>query len=137
MARYLLDSNIIIQHQRGRFNLLEYLRANNINIEECFLSEITVVELRIGDKIMAHMNRTPKIPIDKLIALFEIVPISTALDFFVEEKCRLQFSGTPLENNFDLLIACTAVVNEMTMVTDNIKDFKNIRNISIENWIPR
>ena len=30
---------------------------------------------------------------------------------------------------------CTAVANGMTMVTDNIKDFKNIRGIKIENWI--
>ncbi len=38
-------------------------------------------------------------------------------------------------NNFDLLIGCTAVTNQMVMVTDNIKDFKNIRDIEIENWI--
>ena len=42
-----------------------------------------------------------------------------------------------MANNFDLLIGCTAVVNDMVMVTENIKDFKNIENIIIENWISR
>lgn len=86
---------------------------------------------------MEHLNRKPKMPVDLLIGLFGNVPISSALDFFVEEKCRLQFAGTPQANNFDLLIACTAVVNDMVMVTDNIKDFKNVRGIKIENWIVR
>lgn len=29
----------------------------------------------------------------------------------------------------------TAVANKLIMVTDNIKDFKNIKGIKIENWI--
>lgn len=106
-------------------------------MDDCYISEITVTELRIGDKIMQHLNRKPKVSIDKLIGLFGIIPISSALDFFVEEKCRLQFAGTPQSNNFDLLIACTSVVNNMIMVTDNIKDFKNVKDIQIENWITR
>jgi tRNA(fMet)-specific endonuclease VapC len=42
-----------------------------------------------------------------------------------------------MDNNFDLLIACTSVVNGMVMVTENVKDFKNIKGIQIENWIER
>lgn len=50
-----------------------------------------------------------------------IIPISTSIDFFAEEKVRLQLAGTPAHNNFDLLIGCTAVTNNLVMVTDNIK----------------
>ncbi len=34
------------------------------------------------------------------------------------------------------LIGCTAVAEDMVMVTQNVKDFKNIKGIRIENWIP-
>lgn len=75
--------------------------------------------------------------IDSFIDNLTIIPISTSIDFFAEEKVRLQLAGTPAHNNFDLLIGCTAVTNNLIMVTDNIKDFKNIKGINIENWIER
>lgn len=36
-----------------------------------------------------------------------------------------------------LLIGCTAVVNDMVMVTENMKHFKNLTGIQLENWIER
>ena len=53
------------------------------------------------------------------------------------EKARLRLAGTPLEDNVDLLIGCTSVIHRMVMVTENLKDFKNISNIRFENWIWR
>ena len=38
---------------------------------------------------------------------------------------------------FDLLIGITAVKNNLTLVTDNIKDFRNIDGIKIENWLQK
>ena len=46
-------------------------------------------------------------------------------------------AGTPCDDNFDLLIACTAIANEMICVTDNTKDFYRFLNINLENWINR
>ena len=53
-----------------------------------------------------------------------------------EEKARLALAGTPT-GEFDLLIGCTAVAKKMIMVTENVKDFQNIQDIQIENWIER
>ena len=39
--------------------------------------------------------------------------------------------------DFDLLIGCTAVANNMIMVTDNIKHFSRIYGIQLENWVNR
>ena len=61
------------------------------------------------------------------------MPISSALDLAAKEKIRLRLAGTPCDDNFDLLIGCTAITNNMVMVTDNIKDFKNFSGIKIEN----
>jgi tRNA(fMet)-specific endonuclease VapC len=40
-----------------------------------------------------------------------------------------------MNDEFDLLIACTAIENRLILVTDNTKDFKNIEGLKIENWI--
>ena len=45
-------------------------------------------------------------------------------------------SGRMIED-FDLLIGCTAVANNMIMVTDNIKHFSRIYGIQLENWVNR
>ena len=41
------------------------------------------------------------------------------------------------ELDSDLLIGCTAVANNMIMVTDNIKPFSRIYGIQLENWVNR
>lgn len=42
-----------------------------------------------------------------------------------------------MHDEFDLLIGVTAVENELTLVTDNIKDFERLDGIKIENWVKR
>lgn len=56
------------------------------------------------------------------------------LDFYAEEKARLMKSGN-LIDDFDLLIGSTAVVHEMTMVTNNETHFERIKGIKIKNWV--
>ncbi len=135
--KYLLDSNILIHHQRGYFNIGEYLREHDISIEDCYISEITALEVKVGEILLKRKGYKFNVDSDAILSNFNILPISDCIDFFVKEKCRLQFAGTPMANNFDLLIGCTAVVNNLIMVTENIKDFKNIETIKIENWISR
>lgn len=135
--RYLLDTNVLIHHQRGYFNIGEYLKLHDISLEDCYISEITAIEVKVGELILKRKGYNFKVDSDAILSNFNILPISDCIDFFVKEKCRLQFAGTPIANNFDLLIGCTAVVNDMIMVTENIKDFKNIEDIRIENWISR
>ncbi len=40
-------------------------------------------------------------------------------------------------DEFDLIIGVTAIVNNLTLVTDNLKDFKYLNKLKIENWVNR
>lgn len=40
-------------------------------------------------------------------------------------------------DDFDLLIATTAVANNFVMVTENVKHFSKVDGITIENWVCR
>lgn len=136
-TKYLLDTNILVHHQRGYFNIETYLKEHDISLDDCYVSEITEIELKVGEILLKKKGYKFSVTARKMLSNFTILPISPVIDLFVKEKCRLQFAGTRMNNNFDLLIACTSVVNNMVMVTENVKDFKNIKGIQIENWIER
>jgi len=75
--------------------------------------------------------------LNEFINSIEVVPIAGTYDLYASEKVRLRMAGTPIEDNFDLLIGCTAILHDMILVTENIKDFKGLKGIQIENWINR
>lgn len=134
--RYLLDTNVCITVLRGWFNYKEILR--NIADNDCYISEITLYELKAGESLARQKQIGFKNQgLDKLVNLFTVLPIAESIDFAADEKARLQLAGTPLDDDFDLLIGCTSVIYGMTMVTENIKHFKNIKGIKIKNWIKR
>lgn len=137
MIRYLLDMNICVEILRGNRSVRAKLAK--VNPKECAISEITVLELMIGEELAKKKSPQKYIDqhLDAFIKEIKVLPISGSFSFAAKEKARLQLAGTPMHNNFDLLIGCTAVVNGLTMVTDNTKDFKRISNIKLENWLER
>ncbi len=46
MNKYLLDTNICIYFLNGKFNLAQ--RLDEVGIVNCFISEITIAELKYG-----------------------------------------------------------------------------------------
>lgn len=134
--KYLLDTNICVTILRGWFNYEEILRK--IANKDCYISEITLYELKAGESLARQKhNGYINQGLDKMLSLFTVVPITDSIDFAATEKARLQIAGTPLDDDFDLLIGCASVVYGMTMVTENTRHFKNISNIKLENWIKR
>ncbi len=130
---YLLDSNICIHFFRGNFGMLDLL--NSVGIENCAISEITLAELVFGAEKSSNPEKNHKI-INSFCEKIRILPIFDAISIYGKEKARLQKNGTVI-SDFDLLIACTAIENNLIMVTENVKDFEKISNIIIENWIKR
>jgi tRNA(fMet)-specific endonuclease VapC len=39
-----------------------------------------------------------------------------------------------MHDEFDLLIGVTSIENNLTLITDNVKDFARLDGIKIENW---
>lgn len=133
---YLLDTNICVHLLRGKYGVDKHI--DNVGFDNCCISEITVAELKYGSELGRQMGYHGKDErLSEFISAINVIPIIDVLDLFASEKARLRLAGTPADDNFDLLIGCTSVYYEMTMVTENIKDFKNIGKIRIENWIKR
>jgi len=131
--KYLLDSNICIHFFRGKFKIIEKL--NEIGIENCAISEITLAELIFGAEKSNNPKKNHKL-IEKFISHLTILPIFDAISTYGKEKARLQNEGK-LISDFDLFIGCTSIENDLIMVTENVKDFERIDRIKIENWVIR
>lgn len=136
MKQYLLDTNICIYLLRGQYNIGKKL--DEVGLEYCCISEITVAELKYGAELGRRKGlkrRTEQL--DEFLSTIQILPITDAIDLYASEKARLRLAGTPADDDFDLLIGCTAVVNGLIMITENLKDFKNFSGIRLENWVER
>ena len=72
-----------------------------------------------------------------LLVGFLLFPYLEVLRRYAMEKVRLRKIGKPINDEFDLLIGITALENNLTLVTDNVKDFDRIEGIMIENWYKR
>ena len=135
--RYLLDTCICAYILRGKYNLNERVKAIG-GLNNCCISEVTIAELKYG-KVYGKLKGGPKYKdqhMEEFIDSINVLNIKPYFDVFADEKARLELAGTPSHDDFDRLIGCTAVAEDMVMVTQNVKDFKNIKGIRIENWIP-
>jgi tRNA(fMet)-specific endonuclease VapC len=115
---------------KGKFNLNE--KFKKLTPDSCFISEITLAELKFGVANSDNPNKN-KLVVENFLTGVQILPIFQSLDFFAEEKTRLRKLGTVIVD-FDLLIASTAITHQLTMLTNNVKHFKRIKGIIIEDW---
>ena len=132
--QYLLDTSICVFFLRGKMKLDEIIKEKGK--QNCFISEITVFELKYGAENSQNSTENHK-AVDLFTSRIPIIPISSCLKSYVKEKVRLRKIGKPMHDEFDLLIGVTAIENKLTLVTDNEKDFINLENLNIENWFNR
>ena len=130
MKKYLIDTNIAIFYIKGKFNLDK--KFDTIPIENYYISEITLAELKYGVENSDRPERN-RIALNNFLNGVQVLPIFPCLDLYAKEKARLRRAGT-LINDFDLLIATTAVTHNLVMVTNNTNHFNRVGEIELEDW---
>ncbi|MGM9788097.1 MAG: PIN domain-containing protein [Candidatus Cryptobacteroides sp.] len=133
--KYLLDTNICIHLFRGNYSIAEFIQEKGW--ENCCISEISKAELLLGEEIVLRKGRNvPMGAVAKFVSAMEVVPISGGIELFAREKARLIYEGLRIED-FDLLIACTAVSHNYVLVSENLKHLSRIQSLCLENWAER
>lgn len=132
---YLFDTNICIYLIN---NKSEYLidRVERNGIEKIGISSITIAELEYG---IAKSKSTHKE--ENRIALLEFLLPFKFIEFNHNDAYEygmirqdLQSKGNII-GNMDLLIGSQAISRKLILVTNNVKEFRRIENIKIDNWI--
>ena len=130
MKKYLIDTNTCVYFIKGKFDL--YAKFEKAGTENCYISEITLAELKFGVENSENREKNQK-NLENFLTGVTILPIFHALDFYAKEKARLRKTGTPIDD-FDLLIGATAVTQNLIVVTNNTEHFKRIKGIQLEDW---
>jgi tRNA(fMet)-specific endonuclease VapC len=132
---YLFDTDIVsnLVKKRPSPYLIERLRL--IPQEEQYISSITIGEIVYGayksDQKEKHLTQLK----DKLIPLVQLIPFDEKEAVtYGEIRSILEKSGTLL-NDTDLMIAATAVANNLVLITGKEKHFSVIKNLQVENWL--
>ena len=133
MKKYLLDTNICIHNLKGQYGIEQ--KIIDLGVDNCFVSVITLIELQYGvEKSVVHKQVENQSALDNLIGGLKIIPLESCVKKFAKIKVDLKTKGQMIDN-FDLLIAATAIENDLTLVTRNVKHFSRIEGLTIENWI--
>lgn len=133
--KYMLDTNILIY----------FLKRNPPHVAErvdslpsdvlIYMSFITYAELLKG----AERSTKKAESIQKLKALTQFIPVGypqhdRICHAYAQQFYALKQAGTPIGGN-DLWIACHALADDATLVTNNVKEFERIEGLKLENWV--
>jgi tRNA(fMet)-specific endonuclease VapC len=128
---YLLDTNICIHYFKGQYKIKE--KIERIGYEKFAISEITLAELIYGAEKSQKRDKNIFV-VEDFSEKIAIIPIFESIKIYGEEKARLKRKGTII-SDLDLFIGASAIFNDMTLVTRNVREFERMKNIKIENWI--
>lgn len=122
--RYLIDSNAIIEHLGNRLYLAATNRMNEIIGNYDFaISVINRIEVLAYNGLPADMRTIEKFISGALIINLNEAVILTAIQ--VRRDFRLKLP--------DAIIAATALVYDLTVITRNIDDFKKVPGLNFIN----
>ncbi len=128
---YVLDTNTLIYFFKGVGNVSRILLSKPPR--EIGIPSIVLYELEVG-------IAKSKAPRKRLQQLENIISVINVLPFTAKEarssatvRAQLERTGIPI-GPIDILISGTAIANQAILVTHNVKEFKRINKLEIEDW---
>jgi len=127
----LIDTDIIIFALRGDKTVLAKFEENkSIPIS---ISMITYAELVFGAKRSGNEQKN-MLKVNRIREIYPVEELNIGImELFADIKANMYSKAMRIED-LDLFIAATAIYNDLTLVTNNTKHFKNIPLLKLENW---
>jgi tRNA(fMet)-specific endonuclease VapC len=73
--------------------------------------------------------------VEAVLAAIDTLPFDSPADeIYGSIRTRLESAGTPIGGN-DLIIAAQAVTLDLTLVSDNEREFARVAGLRVENWL--
>ena len=131
--KYMLDTNIcifIIKHKPETV-IREFMKYDSGDI--C-ISSITYAELVHGVE-KSEAREKNRIALTVFLSELQIVPFDdSAAQVYGVVKAELQKKGMPI-GPMDTLIAAHAKALNLTLVTNNTKEFTRVNGLRLEDWV--
>jgi tRNA(fMet)-specific endonuclease VapC len=132
--KYLLDTNIcnyIINENPA--NVLMQFEQHPVT--DFGLSSVTHAELQYGVE-KSRNRRTNQYALDEFLLPLTILPFhgKRLVTCYGEIRASLESEGRTI-GPLDVMIAAHAISLDLTMISNNLKEFSRIPNLKCENWI--
>lgn len=130
---HLLDTDICIEALRRRSEpLLRRLRLHSP--ENVGVSAVTEAELQFGAQNSGAPERNAA-AVDAFLLPFVIVAFAREhVQAYAALRVTLERAGSRI-GNLDMLIAAQAVALGATVVTNNLREFRRVPGLRVENWL--
>lgn len=130
--KFLLDTDTCIYALKQHRNILEQLLSKSR--EDIVVSVITEAELRTGAAKSSSPIKTLRLVENFLRPLALADFTSNDAIAYAQIRAKLERAGTPI-GPLDTLIASQAVARELTLVSNNEREFRRVSSLHIENWM--
>lgn len=129
---YFLDTNICIYLiKESPARVIRTLQSKRP--DEVAISSVTFAELQFGVEKSQHVEKNQK-ALDRFLAPLDIRSFDVeAGRAHARVRADLQRRGKTI-GALDMMIGAHALALDATFVTNNVREFKRIRGLQIENW---
>lgn len=130
----MLDTNIVSEFLRNPHGAA-VRRGRDAGQRALCVSLVTACELHYGAAKKASETLQRRIQ----NFLTEVPPLAFDVGVeleFADIRTKLERKGMPI-GPYDLLIAAHARALDLTLVTDNVREFSRVDGLKLENWIDR
>ena len=130
--RYLLDTNICIYAINNRSDTVvdRLKREGRSNLAT---STIVAAELAFGVEKSSRNETRQQLLL--FLSSLQVLPWSeSAIWHYAWQRKLLKDAGTPI-GEMDLLIASQALGDDLTLVTNNTREFERVQGLKLENWV--
>ena len=132
VVRFMLDTNVISDLIRNPDGAVQRA-VSRIGTPAISISSIVASELRFG-YLKRGSDRLAQL-VENMISRVEVVPYDdTASVHYARIRKALHASGRPI-GPVDLFIAAHARSLDLTLVTNNIREFSRVDGLKLENWL--
>jgi len=131
--KYLLDTNICIYiiRQKPDNVIKKFLSLSTGSIG---LSVITLAELQYGISKSSQPDKNA-LALEKFLIPLQIIEFNAAASVeYGKIRSNLEKTGNVI-GSMDMLIAAHAKSLNLTLVTNNEKEFRRVSGLEVENWV--
>jgi len=130
--KYMLDTNMCIFLMKGNADVLSQFMQNKDS--GVTLSSITVAELYYGVFNSTNIEKNNTNLANFFIGL-KILDFDSGASMEYGQICaNLRKKGTPI-SQMDMLIAAHAKSRNLTLVTNNTREFERVEDLQLEDWL--
>lgn len=131
MSRYMLDTDMCSYVMKR--NDMVVKRIERLAVDDVCISVISKAELLFGIELSPRREQDGN-ALRAFLQYAEVVDFSDrAAIFYAKVRADLQKRGTMIGAN-DLFIAAHALSLGLTLVTNNTREFRRVRDLVVENW---